>query len=197
MRSLYGLKQSGRLWNKNVIKFFTEILGFVQLNGNVSTIIRNDRTSREISTVSIYVDDLLMASNKEEFLISIKSLLSRQYNVKDFGETKTIIGWQVTRDVERGTMKIVESAYIRDLLEEEDLSDCKSVNIPMKAGSTIDMAEPDDYEEADLKSYQRLIGKLMYLSCATRPDIAFVITQLSRHHADPRAGYMHAAKRVV
>lgn len=92
-------------------------------------------------------------------------------------------------------MKIVQSAYIRDLLEEEDLSDCKSVNIPMKAGS--DIAEPDDYEEADLKSYQRLIGKLMYLSCATRPDIAFVVSQLSTHNADPRAGYMRAAKSVV
>lgn len=125
----------------------------------------------------------------------MKSLLSRQYNVKDFRETKTIIGWQVTRNVERDTMKIVQSAYIRDLLEEEDLGDCKSVNIPMKAGS--DLAEPDDYEEADLKSYQRLIGKLMYLSCATRPDIAFVVSQLSTHNADPRAGYMRAAKSVV
>lgn len=67
----------------------------------------------------------------------------------------------------------------------------------MKAGSSIEMGEHDDYEEAELKLYQRLIGKLMYLSCGTRPDIAFVVGQLSRHNADPRVGHMRAAKRVI
>lgn len=67
----------------------------------------------------------------------------------------------------------------------------------MKVGSTLDMEEPDDYEEANLRSYQRLIGKLKYLSCGTRPDIAFVVGQLSKHNADPRFGHMRAAKRVV
>lgn len=42
-----------------------------------------------------------------------------------------------------------------------------------------------------------MIGKLMYLSCGTRPDIAFVVGPLNRHNADPRVGNMHAAKRVV
>lgn len=73
--------------------------------------------------------------------------------------------------------------YVRNLLE--DLSDCKAVNILMKAGSSIEMGEHDDYEKAELRPYQHLIGKLMYLSCGTRPDIAFVLGQLSRHNADP------------
>lgn len=37
----------------------------------------------------------------------------------------------------------------------------------MKAGSIIVMDGVDDYEETDLKAYQRLIGKLMYLSYGT------------------------------
>lgn len=94
-------------------------------------------------------------------------------------------------------MKIDQSAFIRDLIEEEGMSDCNSVNIPMKAGNFIDMPEADDHEEADLKTYQRLVGKLMYLSCGTRPDIAFVVGQLSRRNADPRVGHLKAAKRVV
>ena len=49
----------------------------------------------------------------------------------------------------------------------------------------------------DLHTYQRLIGKLMYLACGTKPDIAFAIGQLSRHNADPRRGHFRAAKRVV
>ncbi len=37
----------------------------------------------------------------------------------------------------------------------------------------------------------------MYLSCDTRPDIAFAVGQLSKHQSDLRAGHMKTAKKVV
>ena len=45
------LKQSGRLWNQNVIVFYKSI-GFVQLNGDPSILIR--RSEGETSIVSVY-----------------------------------------------------------------------------------------------------------------------------------------------
>lgn len=56
----------------------------------------------------------------------------------------------------------------------------------MKAGLAIEMLDTENYEETDLREYQRLIGKLMYLACGTRPDIAFVVGHLSKQNADPR-----------
>lgn len=67
----------------------------------------------------------------------------------------------------------------------------------MKVSSSIEMLEPKNYEKADLCIYQRLVRKLIYLLCGTRPDIAFVVGQLSRHNADPRNGHLQAAKREV
>ena len=183
LRSLYDLKQSGRLWNQNVITFFTSI-GFRQLKRNPSILIRQSATG-EISIVSVYIDDFLLASNTIKNLDELKAALSNAYDVKDLGEVKTIIGWQITRDPIAQTMKIDQSAFIRDLVMEENLSDCNANVVPMKAGSAIDMSDVDAYEEEDLHTYQRLIGKLMYLACGTRPDIAFAIGQLSRHNADP------------
>lgn len=37
----------------------------------------------------------------------------------------------------------------------------------------------------------------MYLSCETRPDIAFVVGQLSRHNSDPRIEHLRIAKQVL
>lgn len=67
----------------------------------------------------------------------------------------------------------------------------------MKAGSSIDMTDADDYEEEDLHTYQHLIGKLMYLACGNRLDIAFAVGQLSKHNADPKKGHLRAVRRVV
>lgn len=102
----------------------------------------------------------------------------------------------MTRNHELSTLKIDQSAFIRELVEEEGMRDCNLVSTPMKAGNFIEM-QNDDYEEVDLKVYQRLIGKLMYLSCGTRPDISFVVGQLSKRNADPPVGHLKATKRVV
>ena len=54
----------------------------------------------------------------------------------------------------------------------------------MKAGLAIEINKPKDYKETELWEYQRLIGKLMYLACGTKPDITFMVGQLSRHNTD-------------
>lgn len=39
-------------------------------------------------------------------LDAMKKLLATEYNMKDLSEVKTIIGWQVTRDMATRIMKI-------------------------------------------------------------------------------------------
>jgi len=73
-----------------------------------------------------------------------------------------MIGWQLTRK-QRGMKKIVQSAYIKVLLEQVDRAGCKSVNIPMKTGAKPGMGEPEVGEKAHLTLCQRLSGEPMYL----------------------------------
>lgn len=139
LRSIYGLKQSGRLWNQNVIAFF-KTLGFIPLNADPS-ILTLGKFGGEMLMISIYVDDFLLASNGSKALAWLKTSISNDYNVKDLGEVKAIIGWQITRNLNAGTLKIDQSAFIRDLLESENTTDCNAVAIPMKAGFFIEMQE--------------------------------------------------------
>lgn len=187
LKSLYGLKQSGRFWNPNVIAFFKS-LGFVQLNGDPSILMR--QAKEETTLVNVYVDDFLLASNNADTLEIVKRELGKEYNVKDLGEVKTIIGWQITRNPSTQTLKIDQSSFICDLVIEKNLTNCNSNVIPMKAGFAIEMIEHNNYEDTEIKPYQHLIGKLMYLACGIKPDIAFIVGLLNRHNADPKKGHL-------
>lgn len=95
--SIYGLRQSGRLWNQKVVSFLKG-LGFKLLNADASILIHHGHETGDIIIISVYVDDFLLVSKLRTSLDWIKENLKNEYNVKDLGEVKTIIGWQVTRN---------------------------------------------------------------------------------------------------
>jgi len=45
--------------------------------------------------------------------------------------------------------------------------------------------------------YRKLVGKLLYLAVATRPDIAYVVGVLCRFVENPGEAHWNAAKRVL
>lgn len=69
--------------------------------------------------------------------------------MKDLGKVKTIIGWQIIRDLVIKSLKVSQSAYIRDLLKEENPTNCNTPTTPIKAGSTIKINKPNDYDKAN------------------------------------------------
>lgn len=103
LKSLYGLKQAGRLWNKTTIKFFRKI-GFVLTNADPCILAY--RQDNVFIIVGVYVDDLMLASQSQDGLDWLKGQLMKEFKIKDLGKAKTIIGWEITRDLQAGTLKI-------------------------------------------------------------------------------------------
>ena len=54
----------------------------------------------------------------------------------------------------------------------------------------------EDSKSVDKLEYMEMLGSLMYLSTGSRPDITFVISNLSRFSKDPREIHLNALKRV-
>ena len=61
------------------------------------------------------------------------------------------------------------SIDIKDLLSLYGMTDCNEVNAPMDINQKFN--EEEESQICDDKIYQELLGRLMYLSVATRPDI--------------------------
>lgn len=92
---------------------------------------------------------------------------------------------------------INQSVFIQNLLEEKHLIGYNPVNIPMKTSSFIEISKVSNHKKANLKAYQCLIIKLIYLLCNIKPNIVFVIGQLSKSNTNSRIGYFKVVKRVV
>lgn len=136
-QSIYNLKLSCRIWNQIVFIFFTS-LRFKAINVDLSIFIRHKAKNRIIG-ISIYIDNFLIAIKYQKSLDWTKKKLKRKYNIKDLGEIKTIIEWQLTQNHKLSILEIDQSVFICSLVEEKNMQDCNLVNIPIKIGNFINM----------------------------------------------------------
>jgi hypothetical protein len=49
----------------------------------------------------------------------------------------------------------------------------------------------------DQLRYSQIIGSLMYLASATRPDISFAVSKLSKFMSNPGTDHWHSLERVI
>lgn len=73
------------------------------------------------------------------------------------------------------------------------MQDCKPVSTPISNG--VKLGKDENSEKVD-NSMSSLIGCLLYLT-ASRPDILFAVSLLSRFMHSPRDTHFAAAKRVL
>ena len=70
---------------------------------------------------------------------------------------------------------------------------CKPATTPIEQNPRI---RADSGDPVDKHQYQRLVGRLIYLS-HTRPDIAYAVSIVSRYQHEPRSGHVEAAHRIL
>ena len=91
---------------------------------------------------------------------------------------KFCLGIEFTQD-EYG-IKMSQKDYIRDVLNRFGMSDCKAVSTPIESKTKLTKNTRSDMENGCKYPYRELVGALMYLSVATRPDIAHVASMLGQ-----------------
>ena len=93
-------------------------------------------------------------------------------------------------------LSIDQSEYLNQLHVNFDMILSHAVGFPM-TGQMFSREKKDDLSNEDTSSSRLIVGSLLYLSCWTRPDIAFAVSELSRFFSDPGQVHMQAAKRVT
>lgn len=187
-RSLYGLKQSPRCWNKCFGQFLTD-LGFKASEADPCLFIR-ERKGRKL-LIALYVDDGLIASTHQQDSEMFIKELKEKFKIT-VGEVSCFLGLEIEchRD---NSITVSQKGYARKILKRFGFDECKPVATPMLKDSRLQ--NPEDDKISDFP-YRQAVGALMYLMLGTRPDLAYSVGFLSRTLENPSSDDIVRVKRV-
>ncbi|XP_048501622.1 uncharacterized mitochondrial protein AtMg00810-like [Beta vulgaris subsp. vulgaris] len=189
LKPLYDLKQAPRQWFAKLSSVL-KADGFVQSKSDHSLFTKQEGTS--FTAILAYVDDLIVTGNNLSCIKQAKEFLNTEFKMKDMGELRYFLGIEV--DGSSQGIFLSQRKYVQDMLEEYKLTQCRPLKLPMDTHVKLLSTSGEPLTQPE--TYQRLIGKLIYLTL-TRPDIAYTVHVLSQFMHSPTSVHHQAAKRVL
>lgn len=143
----------------------------------------------------VYVDGILLTGDSLSIINSFKQFLDDKFKIKDLGTLSHFLGLEVVYT--SAGICFNQRKYTVDLMSEFGLFACKPALVPMDQCVKLDDVITDnDPCLSDPSVYQRLIGKLIYLTI-THPDIYSAVHVLSQFMHSPKHSYFSAALKVL
>lgn len=123
----------------------------------------------------LYFNDMLIASNIKGEIKKVKAELNREFEMK--------------------VLYLSQEAYLKKVFERFGTSNSKRVMTPISKQFKLSISQsPKNIEElAYMESipYANIVGSIMYAMVCTRPDIAHVMSLVSRFMSNPRKAHWH------
>ncbi|KAK1626816.1 hypothetical protein QYE76_001131, partial [Lolium multiflorum] len=197
-RSIYGLKQASRSWNRRFDKVIKDF-GFIQCHGEAC--IYKKVSGSSVAFLILYVDDILLIGNDIELLSSVKGYLNKCFSMKDLGEAAYILGIKIYRDRSRRLIGLSQSTYLDKILKKFRMDESKKGFLPMLPGKVLSKtqgpATAEERERMNQIPYASAVGSIMYAMLCTRPDIAHAVSLTSRYQSDPGMEHWTAVKNIL
>ena len=198
-RSLYGLKQSPRQWNKRFDTFMHKI-GFHISSFDHCLYYKN----LELSTVAfllLYVDDMLIMGKDTTVINGIKVKLKQEFEMKELGPVQKILGIEIWRNKAEGKMSLKQSSYIKKIIHKFNMNDAKTTSVPLGGQFVLTKEQSPNstelMEEMKTIPYAMALGCLMYIMVSTRPDLAHSLSILSKFMANSGMEHWKALKWLL
>ena len=189
-KALYGLKQAPRAWFNRIEAYFIDE-GFQRCE-NEQTLFTKQSSSGKIVIVSIYVDDLIFTGNDSDMVFAFKNSMLKEFDMTDLGSMHFFLGIEVLQR-EDGIF-ICQRKYASEILRRFGMLESNEVLSPIIPGFKV--SKDKDGNPVDETYFKQLVGSLMYLT-ATRLDMMFVTSLVSRYMAKPTELHLQTAKRAL
>ncbi|KAE8212989.1 hypothetical protein CF319_g9212, partial [Tilletia indica] len=195
LRTLYGLKQSGRYWYHKLRDRLLDAQ-FQQLKSEPCLFFK--KTEKGPIIILVYVDDVAIAAPTEEMVSEIKNQFTSWFKMTDNGPLTSMLGIRIHRSKCGRVATMNQTGYIDQVLQRYGMQDCKPASTPMaEASKDMGPREGSTATKEERHHYAALIGCLLWLAQGTRMDVAFQVGKLARFMANPSEEHLAAAKRVL
>ena len=173
MKAIYGLKQASRVWNETFGEFVRSI-GFQVSAFDPCLYIMT--VEGHCVLVLVYVDDVLLTGSLLELIARTKNDLKTRFEMNDSGKCAFVLGI-VVLDGTNGSVTLCQRRYVNDILKRFNMDECKAVASPVDVSSRLVSSNAATKISAP---FREAVGALMHLSTATRPDISYAVSYVSR-----------------
>lgn len=192
-KSIYGLKQSAKTWNKKANKVLTS-LEFKR--GEADKCLYSRKENNGVFTyILLYVDDMLIAGASKETTGAVSKRIGGSFDVKDLGDVNYYIDTQVERKKD-GSFLISQRTKIIKLLEDCNMLEAKPADTPMEPGF-LSGGNEESPKLPNNKRYRQVAGSLFYIATISRPDITAAVGILCRRIESPTEEDWKAMKCVL
>ncbi|KAE8654354.1 Retrovirus-related Pol polyprotein from transposon TNT 1-94 [Hibiscus syriacus] len=203
-KSLYGLKQSPRQWYKRFDSYMIKIC-YNRCEYDYCVYVKSLDDGSFIFLL-LYVDDMLITAKNMDDVISLKTLLSQEFDMKDLGTVKKILGMEICRDRDSRKLWLSQRGYVEKMLERfamsstKLMSSAKPVSTPLANHFKLSSEQcPKTNKEAEDMAkvpYSNAVGWLMYAMVCTHLDLAHVVSQVCKYMSKPGKQHWEAVKWI-
>ena len=96
------------------------------------------------------------------------------------GTNDMYIGLRITRDRSKRLLFVDQQRFIESLLVKFGYADAHPIATPADSNVQLQAPRPDDDSLPPVFPYQELVGSLLYVQIATRPDITHAVNKVSQ-----------------
>jgi len=151
------------------------------------------RGEKVILYLLLYVDDILMASSSKDEIVKLKEKLNGEFEMKDLGPTKRVLGIDILRNRDKGELFLSQLSYLKKVVERFRMSNSKTVSTPLGHHTKLSIKQcpqsEDEKQEMESTTYASRVGSIMYGMVCSRPDLAYAVSIVSRFMAN--SGIVH------
>jgi Reverse transcriptase (RNA-dependent DNA polymerase) len=175
-KALYGLVQASRVWLNTLIAYLLSI-GFTRSRADPCLLWRSGIDGFVVFLV--YVDDCLICGSKDGIKNCITDIKKR-FNISEMGILNEYVGAKYKRIADG--YSISQSAMIDEFTKVFDLKG-ERPSTPAVPGQVLLKSHDGDVklDAADQTVFRSGVGKLLYLTKLSRPDMSSAVRELATH----------------
>nr|GEW29327.1 hypothetical protein [Tanacetum cinerariifolium] len=162
-RSIYGLKQASRSWNK---RFDEEVKKFGFHQNLDEPCVYQKASGSNVIFIILYVDDIILMRNHIPSFQEVKTYLSKYFFMKDLRQATIILGIKIYRDRSRRLIELSQNAYLDKVLKRYRMDNSKRGSILMQVDLYLSKSHCAT-TSAEMKRMQNVlyastVGSIMY-----------------------------------